>query len=243
MAYRERTADDRWSVPHLDVRERDLPEDCRLAFEVFEKQLELRSQERPAYLESPHGELSEVFFPNYDRVAPTLTGSAGGCGCMTFLIVAVTGGAAWGAGSLLGDQGMWWTVGVGGGLLVIALIWWWVTELRERFRIRALPRPPAYGVFLLADAVVDRWNAGCHYLPRRAIVEVYEDSYTNRNVTRYTPSIRYVNAKGAEATNDLADSTYDKEGPITTRARRWLAETEPDKRPTVSAGSSARGQL
>ncbi|MBW2454229.1 MAG: hypothetical protein JRI68_06955 [Deltaproteobacteria bacterium] len=228
MAYRERTTDDRWTVPHSKVPERKLPKDCHLAFDVFEKLLETRIQERPAYLESPHDEVTEVFFPNYDHVAPSLAVAAGGCGCMSFLIVSATGAAAWAARSLLNDEVMWWTFGIGGALLLVALIWWWGSEFRERRRIRALPRPPAYGVYLLADAVVDRWGAGCAYFPRRSIVEVFEDSYSTRNVTRYTPSIRYVNAKGAEATHGLADSTYDEEGPITAQARRWFAETEPD---------------
>jgi len=230
MAYREQRVDDRWTEPHRDVRERDLPQRCHLAFEVFEKLLETRSHERPVYLESPHDEVTEVFFPNYDRVAPTLTSSAGGCGCMCFLIVSITGAAAWAAESLLDERVMWWAFGMGGALLLVALVWWWTTELRERRRIRALPRPPAYGVYLLADAVVDRWGAGCSYYPRGSVVEVFEDStaYTNRT-SHYTPSIRYVNAKGAEEPGSLADWVEEKDSVITQLARRWFAETEPDE--------------
>ncbi len=111
MAYRERTTDDRWTVPHLKVPERTLPKSCHLAFEVFDKQLEMGSHERPLYLESPHDDITEVFFPDYDQVAPSLAVSAGGCGCLSFLIVSATGAAGWAARSLFDEQVMGWAFG------------------------------------------------------------------------------------------------------------------------------------
>jgi hypothetical protein len=228
MTYRERQTDDRFATPRSGVPERELPEPCHVAFDQFERLLEQRQREQPIYLQSPLGDVQETLFPNYDLATPTLGGGVLGCVAMTALGIFLVGAVTFAAWELSTPEAIQWTAIIGGALLLLAQIVWWVSHVRTWASIRRRPRPPAYGTFLLTDAVVVRYLRGCDYVPRSAVLEVFEATGSfGQSPKRYSPSIRYRKADGKEGTIQLAWMLEEPEDVRTQVAHRWLAQTAP----------------
>ena len=239
--YREQVRDSRWRVAHEKLSEAELPESVQRAFQAFERRLAEIGTAQPRQIDLQLGSEVETFFPNYDSMKIESLGWSVlaalfiwflGVGLFSLLGVAaifVLPEDLWGP-ALLGSLGL--------GAVVVGL-WAFrsvVTTAGHNRVKRAARGRIAYGVFLLSDAIVQRYPGWAAYFPRDTVQAAEVErvaahtSGGNRGPARHhgpesSLAIRYLAAAGQAKTTTLLTGLPGHQPEAAVRLRAWILPT------------------
>lgn len=199
----------------IKVPEKALPDRILGAFAVFEDALAAERDDDPDWIDRPYQGFDAAFFPHRDSLRPTSRKQMLGLSALilflgTLLLAITTIVTLFLPESMMRPVVLGGAVVIGGGTLLL-LVLYLRGELRDNRRKRDRSRPPAYGTFLLADGMIERYETRCFYYPRSTILEVFEDAIKGGGggtggsswTIGHSAEIRYRDAAGKEKTTGV----------------------------------------
>jgi hypothetical protein len=222
----------------LNVPRHALPASCAQAFELFQPDFEQALGEQPRHLDRQLDGIEAAFLPDYDGIKPTSWLRIVGIAALFCFFVLLAVGILNLVVLLSLPQS--WIMPVSlvlyalGGLVGVGLTIWSVGgEVRDNRRKRE-QGPEALGLYLLADALVQRTGGGCSYFPRASLLSVYKEQIRaggnsaplGRGVG-FSYGLRYRDIDGREQKKGLfvLDSSPSSDTRQLVRLRRWFDET------------------